>query len=404
MREKLRKYAELLVRAGGNVQVGQPVVIGSDLANVEFARMVQDCAYDAGACEVLIDWYDEASVRTRYLRAADEIFDDFPQWRVDRFEHYDGRGVVYLHIISDDPDLLVGVDTDRLQRSAKVKNQKLKAHYRRTMSNELRWSMVALPSPKWAAKVFPGLDQVAAVDKLWGALLKGSRADGADPIADWDAHRKTFEARLKLLNERQFGALHFSNSLGTDITIGLPKDHVWGGGGDVGKDGVPFFPNIPTEEIFTAPHRLNVNGKVVASMPLVYHGNLIEDFCISFKDGRVVDYEAKANQELLKTIIEMDEGSHYLGEVALVANSSPISQMGILFYETLFDENASSHLALGKAYPDCIKNGSKLTEDQLLKAGINDSLTHIDFMFGTADMTVTAADSTAIMRDGEFVI
>jgi aminopeptidase len=303
--------------------------------------------------------------------------------------------------------MLSGVDTDRIIRFSKVSRQNTKEHAARTMSNELRWSVLALPSLKWAAKVFPDISQDEAMDKLMDAILKGARADGADPIKDWKEHRKNFVGRLEYLNQNQFKSLRFTNSLGTDITLGLPENHEWAGGGDVGQDKVPFFPNIPTEEIFTAPHRNKADGKVVASMPLSYQGNLIEDFSITFKDGRAVEYSARTCEEILKSIIEMDEGSHYLGEVALVANSSPISQMGILFYNTLFDENASCHLALGKAYPDCVEGGSAMTEEELLKAGINDSLTHVDFMFGTADMKVvaTAKDGSevVIMENGELL-
>ena len=405
--QKLKKYAELLVKSGGNVQKGQPVVISTDVDNAEFARLVQEYAYDVGASEVVIDWRDDISARTKYLRADDGVFDVYPQWSVDRFKFYDDRGAVYLHILSSDPDLLSGVAPDRIQRYTKVSRRGTKAHSARTMSNELRWSLLAVPSPKWASKVFPDLSQDAAVEALWNAILKGARADGENPIADWAAHRKNFEGRKKYLNDKQFTALRFTNSLGTDITTGLPKGHIWQGGGDVGQDGIPFFPNQPTEEIFTAPDRDNVNGKVVASMPLSYQGSLIEEFSITFKDGQAVEYAARANEAILKAIIEMDEGSRYLGEIALVSNSSPISQMGVLFYNTLFDENASSHFALGKAYPDCIKNGSKMSDDELLKVGINDSLIHVDFMFGTADMNVIGIEAdgteTVVMDSGELV-
>ena len=407
MTESIKKYAELLVRSGGNVQKDQPVIITSDVADADFARMVQNYAYEAGASEVVIDWLDDISVRTRYIRAADKTFDEFPQWRVDRYKYYDDKGAVYLHIRSSDPDLLKGVSPDRIQRYTKVSRQGTKAHSARTMSNELRWSLLAVPSPSWAAKVYPKLSESEAFDALWKAILKCARADGSDPIADWSAHRKTFEARKNYLNDKQFKSLHFTNSLGTDLVVGLPKNHEWQGGGDVGQDGVPFFPNMPTEEIFTAPDRNNIEGKVVASMPLSYQGNLIEDFNITFKKGEAVEYQAKEGEAILKNIIGMDEGSRYLGEVALVANSSPISQMGVLFYSTLFDENASSHLALGKAYPDCIKGGTKMSEDELAKAGINDSLLHVDFMFGTADMSVVGLDydgkETVVMENGELV-
>jgi len=401
----LKKYAELLVRAGGNVQKGQPVIITSDVTDAAFARMIQEAAYDAGACEVVIDWMDDLSTRTRYLRAADDIFDVYPDWRVERFKFYDDRGAVYLHILSDDPDLLKGVDPERIRRFTKVSRSKTKSHSDRTISNELRWSLVAVPSPKWALKVFPNLSEEEAIAELWKAILKGARADGADPIAAWEEHRKTFEARKKYLNDKQFKTLRFKNSLGTDLTLDMPKNQVWHGGGVLDKKGVQFFPNIPTEELFSAPHRDTVNGKVVASMPLSYNGNLIEEFSITFKDGRAVEYSAKANEAILKDIIEMDDGSHYLGEVAIVANSSPISQLGILFYNTLFDENASCHFALGRAYPSSVEGGDHLSKEELAKAGVNDSLMHVDFMFGTSDMQIVGVSGdgaeTVIMEAGE---
>ena len=404
---KLKKYAELLVRVGGNVKVGQTVVVSCDVENAAIARFVQEKAYDAGASEVIIDWSDDLSTRTKYLRAANDVFDDFSDWQVERFRHLDEKGAVYLRIISSDPDLLNGVSPDRIKRYMMVSRQKAKEHAVRMMSNELRWSIIAVPSPKWALKVFPNLDEAEAVEALWDAILKGARADGDNPVTDWEKHCKTFVNRLDYLNKKQFSALRFKNSLGTDVTVGLPKNHVWVGGGSSSKDGVDFCPNLPTEEIFTAPDRNNVNGTVVASMPLSYQGSLIEDFSFTFKDGKVVDYKAKNGLEILKNILETDEGAQYLGEVALVANSSPISQMNVLFYNTLFDENASSHFALGKAYPSCVQNGNNMSEEELLKAGVNDSLTHVDFMFGTADMSVTGIDAdgneSVVMAQGELV-
>jgi aminopeptidase len=404
---RLQKYAELLVCAGGNVQPGQPVVVSSDISDAAFARMVANAAYDAGAPEVLINWSDDISTRTKYLRAATEVFDTFPTWIVERLKAFDDRGAVYLSILSSDPDLLNGVDPDRIQRSMKVSRQATRTHADLTMSNALRWSVLAVPSPKWAAKVFPNKSEADAIEALWGCILKAARADGENPIQDWEAHRKNFDARKKQLNDKQYKALRFTTKIGTDLTIELPKNHIWSGGGDTGKDGIPFFPNLPTEEIFTAPDRNQVEGVVVAAMPLSYQGSLIEDFSITFKNGRAVDFQAKANADILKAIIEMDEGSHYLGEVALVADNSPISQMNTLFYNTLYDENASSHLALGKAYPNCVQGGDNMSAAELEKAGINDSLLHVDFMFGTSDMRVVGiaqdGTETVLMENGDFV-
>ena len=403
----LKKYANLLVRAGGNVQKGQLVVIYSDVSDADFARMVMDCAYDAGASDVAIIWSCDICSRTKYLRAADSVFDTFPQWMVDRYKYFDDKNAVYLSIISSDPDLYAGVDTNRLMRFAKASKSATKDHMNLLMKSELRWSVCALPSPAWAKKVFPDMPESEALDLLMGFILKAARADGSDPIAEWEEHQANFVKRLDYLNKQQFSSLHITTGLGTDLTVGLVKNHRWTGGSSIDKDGLPFFSNIPTEEVFTMPDCNLADGVVVASMPLSYQGNLIEDFKIEFKNGRITDYQANKNREILTNIIEMDEGASHLGEVAIVANSSPISQMSVLFYNTLFDENASSHLALGKAYPKNIEGGNSMTAEELTVAGANDSLVHVDFMFGTTDMRIAGINQdgseTVFFDNGEFI-
>lgn len=402
----LKNYAALLVRSGGNVQNGQLVIIGCAVEDAEFGRLVQEAAYDAGASEVRIDWTDDQATRTTYLRAAGEIFDTFEQWRVDKLKEQDDRGAVYLRIVSNDPDALAGVDPDRLRRATKSANEAIKEHRRLLMGSFLRWSIIATPSVAWAKKVFPDLAEEKAVEKLWQYLLKGARADGENPIADWEKHKKSFDERVNYLNEKQFDALRITTKLGTDITLGLAKNHIWEGGGDQDKNGVHFFPNMPTEEIFTMPDRLRADGRVVASMPLAYQGNLIEGFEMTFKDGKVESFRAYKNEAALGNIIEMDEGSRRLGEVAIVSNTSPIGQMNTLFYNTLFDENASSHFALGKAYPKNLKGGDALSTEDFTKAGGNESILHVDFMFGTPDMNITgiSADGaeTQFYKNGDF--
>ena len=403
----LKKYADLLVHAGGNVQKGQLVVISCAVDDAYFARMVCNAAYEAGACEVIIDWVDDLTTRARYLHGASEIFDRYPEWRVQKFKEQDDRGAVYLHIDSSDPDYLAGVDPDRLRRFSIVARKATKDHSALTMSSTLRWSIVAIPSPKWAMKVFPELSEADAIDRLWEYILKGARADGADPVADWKKHDQNFTKRVNYLNEQKFKSLRFTTGIGTDLTLGLVDNHVWEGGSDTDKNGIRFFPNLPTEEIFTMPHREKAEGRVVASMPLSYQGSLIEGFEMTFKDGKVASYKAEKNEETLKNIIEMDEGAARLGEVALVTNSSPIGQMNTLFYNTLFDENASAHLALGKAYPKNMAGGDDMPLEELVAKGGNDSLTHVDFMFGTADMCITGIkeDGTEVVffKDGEFI-
>ena len=404
----LKKYAELLVKSGGNVQKGQHVVISCAVDNAYFGRMVRDAAYEAGASYVHINWSDETTSRAMFLHGADEIFDEFPQWQVDKLKHEADKGAVYLHIGGSDPDLMVGVDPSRLQRFGKVVSLATKAHSALTMSGTLRWSILAIPSPKWAKKVFPDLPEAEAMDKLWEYVLKCARADVADPIAAWETHDKSFTERVKYLNEKQFTSLRFTTGIGSDFTIGLVENHVWAGGSEKDKSGISFFPNMPTEEVFTMPHCEKAEGRVVAAMPLNYQGKLIENFELTFKDGKVVDYKAEKNQDTLKNMVEMDEGASRLGEVAIVANSSPIGQLNTLFYNTLFDENASAHLALGKAYPDNLAGGSDMTTEARREKGGNDSLIHVDFMFGTPDMRIVGigkdGSETVFFDQGEFII
>jgi len=403
----LRKYADLLVRAGGNVQKGQLVMISCAVDNACFGRLVRDAAYDAGASEVRIDWIDETTNRARFLHGADEIFDEFPEWRVEKLKEQDDKGAVYLHISSSDPDNMKGVDPSRLRRAGIVGQKATKAHSALTMSSTLRWSIVATPSPKWAAKVFPDLSEAQAMERLWEYILKCARADGQDPVADWKKHDQNFAKRVDYLNEKKFSALRFTTGIGTNLTLGLVENHVWEGGSDTDKEGIRFFPNLPTEEIFTMPHCEKAEGRVVASLPLSYQGNLIEGFEMTFKDGKVVSYKADKNEETLKNMIEMDEGAARLGEVAIVSNSSPIGQLNTLFYNTLFDENASAHLALGKAYPKNMANGDNMTVEERRAKGGNDSLIHVDFMFGTPDMCIIGIDKdgkeTMFFENGEFV-
>ena len=405
----LKNYAKLLVHAG-NVQKGQTVVIISSIYNAFFAHMVMESSYDAGACEVTIWWDDDYTLRTKYMRASDQVFDTYPQWNADRYKYYDDKCAVYLHIHSPDPNLLASVSIDRLNRASLVTNIANKPHMDLIMKGDIRWSVLALPNAAWTKTVFPKLAEqniTEAIIKLLELIMKASRADGDNPIDDWKKHRQNFENKVSYLNKQKFHNLRITTGLGTNIVIGLVYDHIWVGGGIKDKKGLYYFPNIPTEEVFTMPDKNNVFGKVVASKPLSYQGILIEGIELEFVDGVVTNFNATKNREVLADIINHDDGAKRLGEIAIVANSSPINQMGVLFYNTLFDENASSHLALGKAYPKNIKDGTQMTQEQLSKLGVNNSLIHVDFMFGTADMQITgikADDSEVVFfKNGEFV-
>ncbi|GAF66645.1 putative peptidase [Bacillus sp. TS-2] len=405
-KEQLKKYAELAVRAGVNVQKNQLVIIHSDIENGTFARLIQTAAYQAGASNVVIDWTDEQSNKEFYLHASDDSIDHFPDWQAARFKEWDDAGAAYIRIISENFDDFKEVSPERMSRFQKASRTKLKAYYEKIRSHEVRWCLLAVPSFSWATKVFPHLNKEEALLSLWRLILQGARAGGKNPLKDWINHDRAFESRKKFLNDSQFKALHFTNSQGTDLLFGMPNNHLYIGGGVIDKKGISFFPNIPTEEIFSAPHKNKVNGKLVATKPLIYGGSVIDDFYLTFKDGRITNYYATTGQEALQSIIETDEGSNYLGEIALVSNHSPLSQTNTLFYNTLFDENTACHIGIGNASPSNLQNGSNLTEEELKEAGLNTSLLLVNVTFGSEDMKVVGIkeDGTEVllMKDGDF--
>jgi aminopeptidase len=402
----LEKYARLLVKMGVNIQTGQTLVINSPIECAEFARMIAENAYQAGAREVVMSWRDELSTRIKYLHATDDVFDEFPEWQKEFSLSYSHKGAAFLSISASDPELMKGVDPSRMVRQQKVASAALKEYRERMMANKNVWCVASIPTVAWAKKVFPGVSGEEAVEKLWDAIFKTVRADQEDPVAAWEEHKSNLQKSMDFLNNSNFKSLKFKNALGTDLNVELPEGHLWLGGSEFTPEGVEFIANMPTEEVFSLPKKTGVNGTVFSSKPLNYNGNLIDEFSITFKDGRIVDFSAKEGYETLKSLVETDEGSHYLGEVALVPYDSPISRSNILFYNTLYDENASCHLAIGKAYPVCIKNGENMTSAELEQHGVNESITHVDFMFGTKDLQITGItqDGTEVIvfKDGNF--
>jgi len=408
-KEVLKKYAKLAVRTGSNVQPGQLLVISASVTDYEFVRMCVEEAYAAGAGEVTVNWSDEEIGRMTYLNCSIETLTEIPQWTYDKREWAQKKGCCFLHIISGTPDILKDVDPQKVQAAQLAGSKKFLPLMPYTMNNEGQWSIVALPSAGWAAKVFPDKPENEAVDALMDAILTSVRVnEDNDPIAEWDRHNAEMARHTKLLNDFNFRALHFTNELGTDLTVELVPGHIWAGGSESSAKGVVFNPNMPTEENFTMPLRTGVNGRVYASMPLSYQGKLIENFWLGFKDGAVVDFGAEKERETLKNLVEFDEGSRYLGEVALISYDSPIKATGILFYNTLFDENASCHLALGRAYPMNLKGGTEMSEAQLTEAGANTSMAHVDFMFGSREMHIDGirqdGSTVAVFDHGNFVI
>ncbi|GAK04415.1 LOW QUALITY PROTEIN: aminopeptidase S [Geomicrobium sp. JCM 19037] len=366
--EQLKKYATLAVRAGVNVQKNQLVIIHSDIKDATFARLIQTEAYDAEASHVVINWSDEQATKL-FFECSGRSYRLHPEWEKTRFKEWDDAGAAHIRIISENLDVFKEVPAERMSRFQKALRTKLKDHYEKTRSHQLRWCLLAVPSFAWATQVFPDLEQEEAIQTLWQLILRGARADGINPIIDWTNHDRVLASRKKYLNDSQFESLHFTNSQGTDLIVGLPNNHIYIGGGVKDSEGITFFPNIPTEEIFTAPHKNKVSGKLVATKPLIYEGSVINDFYLIFEDGRITNYHASIGQKALQRLIETDEGSHYLGEIALVSNHSPLAQTDTLFYNTLFDENTACHIGIGNASPSNLQGGSNRSVTELEEAG-----------------------------------
>lgn len=385
----LKNYAKLATHIGVNVQEGQTLVISSPVECVDFTRMLVESAYEKGAKEVVVQWNDEICGKLKYDNSPLEVFEKFPDWMKESRLSYAKEGACFLNISASDPELLKDVDPKKIAAFRKASSTALREFSSMLMSDKNAWSIVSIPTKAWAKKVFPELSEEESIGKLWNEIFKIVRVDTKDPVEAWKKHKENLKYHMNYLNEKNLKSLHYENSLGTDLTIELPKDHIWAGGAEYTQSGIEFIANMPTEEVFSLPYKFGVNGKVFSSKPLNYGGNLIENFSLTFKDGKVVDFEAEKGYETLKHILDTDEGAKYLGEVALVPYNSPISNSGIIFFNTLYDENASCHLALGKSYSLCIKNGENMSDEELLKLGANDSLTHVDFMIGTKDLKIT---------------
>lgn len=408
MNTKLRKFAKLIVNVGVNVQKDQIMVINSPVECKEFTRLLAEEGYLAGSKYVMVRWNDDIINKTYFTYADLDVIKEVPNFVIEQFKYIVDNNAAVISITAPSPGLLKDIDPNKLQLNAKVTNEKVQFYRKHMMSNSSQWCVVAYPTEAWAEKVFPNVDEKSRTEKLLDAILEASRVtENNDPVAEWNKHMDTLARHNKMLNDYNFKTLNFKNSLGTDLEITLVEDHIWGGGGEHAKNGVYFAPNIPTEETFTMPHKFGANGKVVATKPLNYQGKLIEDFYLVFKDGKVVEYDAKKDKDALTNLLDLDEGSRHLGEVALISHDSPISNMNILFYNTLFDENASCHLALGNAYTMNIKNGNNLSDDELEERGYNKSMNHVDFMFGSKDMEIVGTThdgkKVQIFSKGNFV-
>ncbi|PLS05785.1 aminopeptidase [Neobacillus cucumis] len=393
--KNLEKYAELAVKVGVNIQKGQTLVVNATLEAAEFVRLVVKKAYETGAFNVIVNWNDDMVTRTKYDLAPDEAFLEYPVWRAKEMDDLANNGAAFMSIISSSPDLLKGVNPERIANFQKAAGKALANYRKAAQSDKVSWTVIAAASKDWAAKVFPDEPAENQVNKLWEAIFKSVRVDAENPVGAWKKHDETLHEKVHYLNEKRYKKLHYT-APGTDLTIELPVKHLWVGAGSINEKGFEFMANMPTEEVFTVPLKTGVNGTVASTKPLSYGGNIIDNFSVTFENGKIVDVKAEEGEEILKRLVETDEGSHYLGEVALVPYNSPISQSNVLFFNTLFDENASNHLAIGSAYAFCIEGGKQMSSEELAQNGLNESITHVDFMIGSAEM-----DIDGITADGK---
>ena len=406
--ENLEIYADLAVNVGVNLQAGQRLWVnaaGNPADTAPLARAITQKAYQAGALHVVVDYNDEQVSAMRLKHGSDESLEYYPDWRLPGPLEHAQNGDGFLSISAVAPDALEGIDPKKIAKVQMAHMQKSKPLSELRSKGAMNWSVIAAPSAGWAAKVYPDLPAAEQMAKLWEAIFKICRVDQDDPTAAWKAHvAKLIEQREKF-TAKQYTALKFTGP-GTDLTVGLVPNHVWMGGDLSALNGITSRPNIPTEEIFTLPHRENVDGVVTASMPLNLRGTLVEDFSFTFENGRVTKATASTGEEVLNSILDTDDGARRLGEVALVPQSSPIAQMGTLFYNTLYDENAASHIALGRAYNDTLANSGDMSKEEFIAAGGNDSMIHVDFMIGSAEMSVDGvlADGSTepVMRNGDW--
>jgi aminopeptidase len=405
----INKLAKLAVKVGVNVQKGQVVVIRGTTESKELIREIAEEAYLAGAKSVHVQWSDDYISKSNLIHQTIETLETIPSWLVEQYKEYVDQGACFISVSSPIPGLNKDVDPTKAQRSGIAMQKAVHFFREHLMGNRAPWTIVAAPNPVWAKQVFPNLDQDAALEALWNAIFDASRVTiDNDPVQAWEDHNRTLLAHNKILNAYNFKHLHFTNALGTDLIVELVKDHVWAGGGEHDTKGIYFNPNIPTEETFTMPYKWGTRGKVVATKPLNYQGKLIDEFYLVFDQGKVVEFDAKKEKQALENILNTDEGSRYIGEIALISHDSPISNTNILFLNTLFDENASCHMALGRAYPMNVKNGIHTPVEELEKIGYNNSMNHVDFMFGSQDMEIVGlthdGKKVQVFKNGNFVI
>ena len=390
----LIKYASLAVNIGVNIQKDNILVISSPIETAEFARLITEEAYKSGAKDVIVHYGDQKLTKIKLENSSLETISNIPEWQAESYNYYARQEACFISISASDPDGLKGVPVEKIGASQKARTSALKEYFDNSMSNKCRWCVLSVPTLSWAKKVFPKVSDDEAMESLWDVIFKTVRVDTENPVNAWKKHNAYLEEKIKFMNNNNFKSVHLKSANGTDLNIELPEGHIWAGGSEGDVNGIPFNANIPTEEVFTLPKKTGVNGIVYSSKPLSYGGNLIDNFSITFKDGKAIDFTAETGYDVLKQMLESDEGAKYLGEVAFVPYNSPISNSKLIFFNTLFDENAACHLAFGRAYESCVKDADKYSEEELEKIGVN----NVDFMIGTSDLEITG-----INKNGETI-
>lgn len=403
--ELLKKYARLIAETGVATEKGHTVVLQISVDQAPLARLITQEAYKLGAAEVIVQWTDDQIQREFLLHAATDRIENVPQSKIDQADEWLEKGASRISVVSADPDAFAGVDSHRVATYQAAAGKALMNLRKATQANKVSWTVVAAAGKQWAAKVFPDLPEEEQVDALWDQIFKTTRVYEEDPVLAWKKHDEKLAKKAEELNQEQFSALHYT-APGTDIIIGLPKNHLWEGAGSYNARGKKFMANMPTEEVFTAPDSHRVDGYISSTKPLSYAGTIISGMKFTFKDGKVVDFSAEQGEDVLAKLLDTDEGARRLGEVALVPDPSPISQSGIIFFNTLFDENASNHLALGSAYAFSVKGGTEMSDEELAEAGLNRSQTHVDFMVGSDKMDIDGiredGSTVPIFRNGDW--
>lgn len=407
LKELQKEYARLVISEGVSLQKGQRLVINCPVEEAFFARLCAEAAYEVGCKDVLMRWSDDTITKYHYLYADEEVFDEPYEWDTLMLDTVSAEGAAWLSIAATDPENLKDAEPDRIRRAQISRGKALENFRKREMNNDFSWCVCSIPTAAWAKAVFPDLETGEGIERMWKEIFSACRVEEGKTLENWRQHTREIKRHVELLNAYNFKSLRYTNSAGTDVTVELPVGHYWAGGSEKAKSGVYFSPNMPTEEVFTLPNKNGINGTLVASKPLCLNGVIVDGFWFKVKDGKIVELHADKGEKVLRDAISVDEGASYFGECALVPYNSPISESGVLFLNTLFDENASCHFAFGSAYP-CIYGAENMTEEELAARGMNVSLTHVDFMIGTKDLKIVGTTYTgrevAIFENGNFAI